>query len=574
MFYRICLLLALFVGLSLSASAATFYVNTTTDSVDAAPGNGVCANNASYCSLRAAITEANALSSNDTIVMPAGIFTNTLTGALEDNNATGDLDIYGNLTILGAGSGSTIFQAATSAGTATQRVMEIRPGAVVTINGVTIRYGVTGPAFPFFGGGILSSGTLSLNSCVVSNNEARINTSGTDNASGGGIYASGSLTLNGSTIMNNVVKRLGSTGGYTDGGAGIRASGTVNIFNSNIFNNQITSTVTSAAGYGAGLLLQGQFTAAINGSNFTSNTITTPGNIFGIGIAVYSNGSNSQLSMVSSTISQHNYTMGSSLNGGGLYLYSYGGALTTTIDRTTIGNNSASLGGGIYSTTNGGSTNLTMTNSTVSGNLSVTSGGGVYLTSFGTQPASTSTYNFINTTVSDNGSYQNGGGMSFVPTNSAASFQGTLNFSTVAGNIANLDNAGYEGGGGLYSTQFCFTLRNSVVGRNYAYGYSYAHDISGYFFSGYYNHIENWYGGSIAGGGYDTSGNPQIGSLGNYGGPTQTRHPYTGSPLIGQIPYGVNGCGTTVSLDQRGYSRPDVGYMYCDKGAVEVIGPN
>ena len=50
---------------SVNANAATFVVNTTADTQDAAPGNGVCADGGGMCSLRAAITEANALAGAD-----------------------------------------------------------------------------------------------------------------------------------------------------------------------------------------------------------------------------------------------------------------------------------------------------------------------------------------------------------------------------------------------------------------------------------------------------------------------------------------------------------------------------
>ncbi|WP_051871201.1 CSLREA domain-containing protein [Chloroflexus sp. MS-G] len=53
--------------------AATFTVNTTNDTADANPGDGVCADSAGRCSLRAAVMEANALGGGPhTIVLQAG----------------------------------------------------------------------------------------------------------------------------------------------------------------------------------------------------------------------------------------------------------------------------------------------------------------------------------------------------------------------------------------------------------------------------------------------------------------------------------------------------------------------
>jgi len=53
------------------ASAATFTVTTTDDTVDVAPGDGTCADAGGDCSLRAAIQEANAFAGPDTITLGA-----------------------------------------------------------------------------------------------------------------------------------------------------------------------------------------------------------------------------------------------------------------------------------------------------------------------------------------------------------------------------------------------------------------------------------------------------------------------------------------------------------------------
>jgi CSLREA domain-containing protein len=84
--------LAILLGIS-TARAATFVVNTTNDTADAFPGNGNCADVSMQCSLRAAISEANALPGNDIITIPAGIYTQSLVAANDDFNAGGDWDL-------------------------------------------------------------------------------------------------------------------------------------------------------------------------------------------------------------------------------------------------------------------------------------------------------------------------------------------------------------------------------------------------------------------------------------------------------------------------------------------------
>src|SRR4051812_44538631 len=83
-----------------SASAATFTVTKEADTAD-----GACD---ADCSLREAVIAANAAAGADTITVPAGTYVLDRVGANEDAADTGDLDITDDVTINGAGSGSTI----------------------------------------------------------------------------------------------------------------------------------------------------------------------------------------------------------------------------------------------------------------------------------------------------------------------------------------------------------------------------------------------------------------------------------------------------------------------------------
>lgn len=197
-------MVALSVGLfGPAAWPLNFTVDSTLDAVDAAPGDGVCADASGHCTLRAAIQEANQLAGDDTIALPAGVFTLTLAGAGEDLAATGDLDITSNIAISGAGARQTIID-----GGALDRVFDIAPNgasATVTISGLAIRNGFANGAS---GGGLrVNFGTVTLNDCSFSGNTAGTN--------GGAIVNTGTLAVNRCALSDNTAS--GNGGGLYNG---------------------------------------------------------------------------------------------------------------------------------------------------------------------------------------------------------------------------------------------------------------------------------------------------------------------------------------------------------------------
>ncbi|MGH9908890.1 MAG: CSLREA domain-containing protein, partial [Pyrinomonadaceae bacterium] len=221
------------------AIAATFTVNSTTDAVDANPGNGVCATSAAVCTLRAAIQEANALAGADTINLPAGTYTLTRTGAGEDAGSTGDLDVTQNLTINGADARTTIIRAGTNTSNGIDRVLDARGSANLTISGTTIRFGnVSGG-----GGGISNgTGTLTLTDVAINSN--------TSSGNGGGIYnQNGTLTLSRVTINGNTASSAGG-GIYNDNSGNVTLTNVTlsgNTTNGNggaVYNSNGTVTLT------------------------------------------------------------------------------------------------------------------------------------------------------------------------------------------------------------------------------------------------------------------------------------------------------------------------------------------
>jgi CSLREA domain-containing protein len=201
------------------AAGKTFSVNSTMDTPDATPGDGLCetASGNGVCTLRAAIQETNALAGADAIKLQSGA-TYVLTRAGDDDIAlNGDLDITDDVTIEGAGSATTSIN-----GGGLDRVFQIQNSKTVTFNNLTIRGGSATT-----GGGIYNGGTLTLNDSTVRDNQARTNSSG-----GGIANFSGALTINSSAIVSNSAPNFG-------GGLFNTAGGVVTISNSTFSGNSV-----------------------------------------------------------------------------------------------------------------------------------------------------------------------------------------------------------------------------------------------------------------------------------------------------------------------------------------------
>ncbi len=99
--------------LAAPAGAVEFQVNCEVDAVDAAPGDGICADASGACTLRAAVMETNALPGPDAVSLPAGVYQLAIAGNDDyPDTSIGDLDVTDGLTISGAGADVTIIDAA------------------------------------------------------------------------------------------------------------------------------------------------------------------------------------------------------------------------------------------------------------------------------------------------------------------------------------------------------------------------------------------------------------------------------------------------------------------------------
>jgi CSLREA domain-containing protein len=201
----------------------TFNVNSSLDQPDDDPGDGNCVSDpGGFCTLRAAIMEANDLAGPDTIVLAAGgAYTLTLPNS-DDQSAVGDLDITSVLTLTVADGGhATISGGGT---TLNERVLQVKPSGVARLYNVTLR---NGRVRDNAGAGIVNEGDLTLTNVTVMSNFAVSHTTGLF-LIGGGIYNIGDLNLIGSTISNNSAAKQGG---------GIYNIGSLVAVNSTISNN-------------------------------------------------------------------------------------------------------------------------------------------------------------------------------------------------------------------------------------------------------------------------------------------------------------------------------------------------
>ncbi|MFA0832412.1 MAG: right-handed parallel beta-helix repeat-containing protein, partial [Methanobacterium formicicum] len=342
------------------------------------------------------------------------------------------------LTIPTGGNSSTI-QGFTLNGQNNVLIVNITDSITTTFNNMVFANGGGSPAR----GAILndnSNGSLFVNNCTFTNNNATGN-------NGGAIYSNGILTITNSNFTNNTATQAGS----------IYNKGTLTINNSNFTQNY--------ASYYGGAIYNSYGTLTINNTNFTKNNALYGGAIYIQGTAqntvniinsllTYNNASNGggalysqsvQLIIYNCTLTGNNATSSSS-NGGALYI---NGGSATISDSNLSRNNAGNYGGAIYTV---GTFN--MNNSLLTYNTATNKGGALYGES-GNRIISNCTLTGNNATGS---SYGYGGAICI---NS-----GILNItnSTVQGNKA-------QYGGGIYNLGTCTISNCTLTGNTATAGY-------------------------------------------------------------------------------------------------------
>ncbi|MFN0070295.1 MAG: choice-of-anchor Q domain-containing protein [Chloroflexota bacterium] len=368
---------------SVTLTAGTvFTVNSQSDERDRDPGDGICEANSrgsNQCTLRAAIMEANARGGQDTINIPSGTYQLTRSGREEYGAELGDLNIRDSVILMGAGSASTLIDAA-----GIDRVFDIRNRSVVKFVGLSIANGNPGRGN---GAGISNTdGDLTLEDVIVRN-------STTTDGDGGGIHSDGPLRMLRSSVLQN--------SSATGSGGGIATSNTATL------DQVIVRANTVGDRDGGGLFSAGGQLTIIN-STFEGNSATHRD-----GGGIRSNGV--------TTISSSTFTSNSAgRDGGGIHL---AGSNTGELRNVTIHSNRASSRGGGVSSDNV----ATILNATIVSNSASFEGGGVF--------RSNGTLNLTNTILWNNTASNCAGGISSAVSN----LDSGVSCGFGAGNLTNTD---------------------------------------------------------------------------------------------------------------------------------------
>jgi CSLREA domain-containing protein len=317
------------------------------------------------CSLREAVSNANACPGSQTINLPAGGYTLTIDGDDEDLNQTGDLDITDDLVIIGSG--------APSIHGGIERAFHIHNGVTAQFESIWLADGDA-----ILGGGLINEGDLTLISFTCNYNSVAIPPGGMGDARGGCIFNTSSLTVQGGHFLANtagfggaIYNRENATAviedcSFTGNGSDYHGGGLWNGMDAEMNINNSTLEMNEAGWDGGAVWNHGDL--FIEGVSFENNTA------LGNGGAVFSwTDTNTQFN--NSWISGNNATLGGGIynDNGMMHLYQSGVTSNTA---------NGAVGGGIYNNGPIPTGGLLLENVTISSNeaLGGAGGAGIYNT--------------------------------------------------------------------------------------------------------------------------------------------------------------------------------------------------
>jgi CSLREA domain-containing protein len=588
-------------ALAATADAATFTVNDTTDTPLANPSGTTCVStHEGSCTLRAAVQAANNSGGANTITVPAGEYKLTIArSGGEDEQANGDLDVNdSSLTITGAGASSTII-----AGSEADRVLRVHEGAGLQISGVTVEHGGASAVTiakgvrsggEFAGGAFLNEGTLTIRHCVLSHDHA--------NELGGAVFAAksaasttilgttaehdtseygavmfvagGSLTVEGDVFEHNEAELGGGAidvEDFAEEGESEPAR-PVSVARSKLSNN------TAAIGEGGALYLGAIEPAHWSGGEVTVVNSTLDSNTSGEVGGAIADISYGKLTVENAEVSKDK-SAGEEA-GGAVYAFRNqsltvresvfledsgpgGGAITgedteLKVSASNFNGDSGGYGGSIYQ--GFGSTGA-ITTSTFVDNVGTADGGAIFLSGGADLSVLASTFKG-NLTAGDGGAIDIGGEGHFALTNDTfeaneASEGGAINIGPASEgertllNDTIVRNHASGGGSGIYGPTNQSAINDTIVAENS--GTSSCNEAANGELQGDVGDDGSCFG--------ESSGEPEVGTLKDNGGPVETDAISEGS-----LAHEGGAPGTCAPTDARGVVRPE----HCDPGAYQI----
>jgi CSLREA domain-containing protein len=557
-----------------AAQAANFEVNTLNDGAPD-PSPGACTTDPAGCTLREAINDSNVSGTDDTITFLSGL-TGTIT--LDQGSLTPNKNSNNSTTITGPGADQIAVD-----GAGNYLVFDVEgtggPGGTgFSMSGLTIQNGSGSPA----GGIYAEQGTnVNLSNATVTGNQASgAQVDKYSFAAGGGITNRGQMTVANTTVSVNYSTAQG-TPYPIYGGGGIDNLGNLTVTGSTVTGNASRMTgggiFNGWTNYGTSL--------KVSGTTIYDNFAYLGGGISGDSFFGY-NGNAPQGDIGADRVDVTNSTVSGNhaFDGGGVGIKYLGGSSRWTISHSTISQNETYVnnGGGISVGYQGGgpfgyfvsSGSLNVLDSTISGNYANAYGGGAMIATNAEKYPGTVEFN--NSTIASNEAGYYGGGVAEGYTDSSNPYQAyyeTSLFSTIVGdNVADL---------GVDSASPAAAIGNDLAGDVFSGGCFCKDDPGGAAPA------------AAAGAGFDLSfslveaqGNaqvtetpagsnifgldPQLGPLGDNGGPTLTQLPSINSPVVdkGSAP-------GNLTTDQRGLARtvdtsPANAHDGTDIGSVEL----
>lgn len=289
---------------------SSFTVNDNGDASDATPGDKVCATAGAVCTLRAAIEEANALTSCGTITIDA----TGISGAISLGTA---LDSIGhNVNINGPGANLLTVQRGGASGF---RIFTINPNMTVSISGLTISNGSAA-----IGGGIYNNrGALTISNSTISGNTA--------SSAGGGIHNGGIGAGNAALMITNSTIRGNSSTGDGGGVSSDAGSGTASLI---MIDNTVSGNTANNQGGGVNVISS---MATLTNVTVTNNRSDNDNIAGGVGGGLYES---------SGTVTLQNTIVAGNFRGGSTTRDDINGSLQVASSYNLIGDGTGITGVG------------------------------------------------------------------------------------------------------------------------------------------------------------------------------------------------------------------------------------